>query len=49
MGLEPRNRTILPKAPALANTPRFTSGRANDALVLAITISLLLENESQDL
>lgn len=36
----PRNRTILPNAPALANTPRFTSGSANDAFVLAMTRSL---------
>ena len=40
--VEPRNRTILPSAPALANTPRLTSGRAKEALVLAITISLPL-------
>jgi hypothetical protein len=33
---------ILPRAPALANTPRFTSGRAKDALLLAITMSLPL-------
>jgi hypothetical protein len=39
----PRNLIILPRAPALANTPRFTSGRAKDALLLAITISLLLD------
>ena len=41
--VEPRNRTIRPNAPALANTPRLTSGKANEALVLAITMSLLLE------
>jgi hypothetical protein len=38
----PMNRIILPNAPALANTPLFTSGNAKLALSLAITISLPL-------
>ena len=36
----PMNRTILPSAPAFAKTPRLTSGRANEAFVLAMTRSL---------
>jgi hypothetical protein len=38
----PRNRIILPKAPALANTPLFTSGNPKLAFSLAITRSLLI-------
>ena len=34
---------ILPKAPAFAKTPRFTSGRAKEALLLATTMSLSSE------
>ena len=38
----PRNRIILPKAPAFANTPLFTSGNPKLAFSLAITRSLLI-------
>jgi hypothetical protein len=36
----PMKRISLPKAPAFAKTPRLTSGRANEAFVLAMTRSL---------
>jgi hypothetical protein len=36
----PMKRIILPNAPALAKTPRLTSGNPNEDFVLAITMSL---------
>ena len=45
----PRNLMILPRAPALAKTPRLTSGKANDALVLAITRSLMSKVKEMEL